>query len=72
MSVKAWYFSTPDQVPPVESDGMDNVVCVAPNVAVVIDVLRAPTTIAALLERGAEAVEAFDDIRVLKQAASAW
>ena len=67
MNVKVSYFSTPDQVPLVDVTVSD-----PPRVAVVIDVLRATTTITALLENGAEAVETFDDINLLKQAASLW
>ena len=84
--VKVWYFSTPDQVPSVVVDrGGDNNnnkkddECHdhdddddRPTVAVVIDVLRATTTITALLEHGAVAVETFDDVDVLKQTASSW
>ena len=43
-----------------------------PEAAVVIDVLRATTTIAWALHNGAEAVEAFADLQRLKAAAEAW
>ncbi len=38
----------------------------------VIDVLRATTTIAWALHNGAEAIEAFDDLEALDRAAQAW
>jgi 2-phosphosulfolactate phosphatase len=43
-----------------------------PDAAVVIDVLRATTTIVWALHNGAEAVQAFADLDRLEQAASAW
>ena len=65
--VQISYFATsetvPEVVPPAEG---------GPDAAVVIDVLRATTTIAFSLEMGAEAVEAFADLVKLEAAASAW
>ncbi len=43
-----------------------------PDCAVVIDVLRATTTIATALDAGAEAVQAFSDIDELMQQSSSW
>ncbi|MCP9849436.1 2-phosphosulfolactate phosphatase family protein [Cyanobium sp. Morenito 9A2] len=43
-----------------------------PDAAVVIDVLRATTTIAWSLHNGAEAVQAFADLEALQAAADAW
>ena len=43
-----------------------------PDCAVVIDVLRATTTIATALSAGAEAVQTFSDIDLLSAQASAW
>ena len=43
-----------------------------PKCAVVIDVLRATTTIATALEAGAEAVQAFSDIDQLLQTSESW
>lgn len=43
-----------------------------PDCAVVIDVLRATTTIATALDAGAEAVQAFSDIDKLMQTSEAW
>ena len=43
-----------------------------PDCAVVIDVLRATTTIATALNAGAEAVQAFSDIDILMQESEKW
>ena len=43
-----------------------------PETAVVIDVLRATTTIACALQNGAEAVETFSDLDRLRQRANEW
>ncbi len=61
------YFHTSEAVPqvlPVAEGG--------PDAAVVIDVLRATTTIAWALENGAEAIQAFADLGELDTAAAAW
>ncbi len=44
----------------------------SPEAAVVIDVLRATTTIACALDNGAEAVQTFADLSDLKYSASQW
>ena len=61
------YFHTSEAVPPVlpVAEG-------GPDAAVVIDVLRATTTIAWALKNGAEAIEAFADLEALAAAAEAW
>ena len=61
------YFHTSEAVPPVlpVAEG-------GPDAAVVIDVLRATTTIAWSLHNGAEAVEAFASLDDLEAAAAAW
>ncbi len=61
------YFHTSEAVPPVQpvAEG-------GPDAAVVIDVLRATTTIAWSLENGAEAIQAFADLDSLEAAAAAW
>jgi 2-phosphosulfolactate phosphatase len=61
------YFHTSEAVPPVlpVSEG-------GPDAAVVIDVLRATTTIAWSLQNGAEAIQAFADLAALEAAAAAW
>ena len=56
------YFHVPAQMPADAS----------PDAAVVIDVLRATTTIAWALHHGAEAVQAFADLDDLRAAAEAW
>ena len=43
-----------------------------PDCAVVIDVLRATTTIATALNAGAEAVQAFSDIDLLMETSAQW
>ncbi|MEY2644581.1 MAG: hypothetical protein RLZZ611_1230 [Cyanobacteriota bacterium] len=61
------YFHTSEAVPavhPVAEGG--------PDAAVVIDVLRATTTIAWSLQNGAEAIQAFADLNELERAAAAW
>jgi 2-phosphosulfolactate phosphatase len=65
--VQLHYFHTSENVPPLQpvAEG-------GPDAAVVIDVLRATTTIAWALENGAEAVEAFADLDALNAAADAW
>ena len=60
------YFHTSEAVPPVRP-----AVEGGPDAAVVIDVLRATTTIAWALENGAEAIEAFADLGELDTAAAA-
>ncbi|MFZ0409170.1 MAG: 2-phosphosulfolactate phosphatase family protein [Cyanobium sp.] len=61
------YFHTSESVPPVlaPSEG-------GPDAAVVIDVLRATTTIAWSLQNGAEAVQAFADLAELETTAATW
>ncbi len=65
--MKLSYFHTSEAVPPVlpPAEG-------GPDAAVVIDVLRATTTIAWSLANGAEAVQAFADLNALEVAAAAW
>jgi 2-phosphosulfolactate phosphatase len=61
------YFHTSEAVPELASpaDG-------GPDAAVVIDVLRATTTIAWALHNGAEAIQAFADLQELEDSARAW
>ncbi len=61
------YFHTSEAVPPVAPvhEG-------GPDAAVVIDVLRATTTIAWSLQNGAEAIQAFADLAALEAAAASW
>ena len=61
------YFHTSEAVPSATppADG-------GPDAAVVIDVLRATTTIAWSLQNGAEAIQAFADLEELEAAAAVW
>ena len=63
--MKISYFHTSEAVPPVlpTAEG-------GPDAAVVIDVLRATTTIAWSLQNGAEAIQAFADLGALETAAA--
>jgi 2-phosphosulfolactate phosphatase len=65
--VQLSYFHTSEAVPAVTAPAAGG-----PDAAVVIDVLRATTTIAWSLQNGAEAVEAFADLAALEEAAAAW
>lgn len=60
--MKLFFYHTPELVPDP----------VTPACAIVIDVLRATTTIAAALHAGAEAVQAFKDLDELMQVSEAW
>lgn len=60
--MKLFVFHTPEQTP---TDSL-------PDCAVVIDVLRATTTIATALHAGAEAVQAFSDMNKLMQVSEDW
>ncbi len=60
--MKLFVYHTPERTP------QDNL----PDCAVVIDVLRATTTIATALNSGAEAVQAFSDIDILMQKSENW
>ena len=61
------YFHSSECVPPVRSLAEGG-----PDAAVVIDVLRATTTIAWSLQNGAEAIEAFASLEELEASAAAW
>ncbi len=60
--LRVLFFSTPDLVPAAPT----------PDAAVVIDVLRATTTITCALRCGAEAVQVFAELDALEAAAAAW
>jgi 2-phosphosulfolactate phosphatase len=67
VALQLFYFHTSEAVPavrPVAEGG--------PDAAVVIDVLRATTTIAWALENGAEAIQTFADLSELEAAARLW
>ncbi|MEX1324285.1 MAG: 2-phosphosulfolactate phosphatase family protein [Synechococcaceae cyanobacterium] len=61
------YFHTSEAVPALTPPGAGG-----PDAAVVIDVLRATTTIAWALHNGAEAIQTFADLQELEAAARAW
>lgn len=61
-SVKLFVYHTPELTP---ADSL-------PDCAVVIDVLRATTTIATALDAGAEAVQAFSDLHQLMRESEDW
>jgi 2-phosphosulfolactate phosphatase len=61
-SVKLFVYHTPELTP---TDGL-------PDCAVVIDVLRATTTIATALDAGAEAVQTFSNLDKLLQESESW
>lgn len=61
------YFHTSESVPEVKPVAQQG-----PDAAVVIDVLRATTTITWALQNGAEAIQAFADLVELDAAASGW
>jgi 2-phosphosulfolactate phosphatase len=65
--VQISYFHSSECVPSVRSLAEGG-----PDAAVVIDVLRATTTIAWSLQNGAEAIEAFANLEELEAAAAAW
>ena len=60
--MKVFIYHTPEQTP---SDHL-------PDCAVVIDVLRATTTIATALNAGADSVQAFSDLSTLMQVSETW
>ena len=60
--MKLFVYHTPERTPTE----------IQPDCAVVIDVLRATTTIATALDAGAEAVQAFSNIEKLKRQSNSW
>jgi 2-phosphosulfolactate phosphatase len=60
--MKLWVYHTPEQVPTGE----------LPDCAVVVDVLRATTTMAVALAAGATAVQVFADLEELLRVSEAW
>jgi 2-phosphosulfolactate phosphatase len=71
--MEIFFYHTPDQAPDLSKDAMKGgQVLYAPDCAIVIDVLRATTTIATALQAGAEAVHAFKDLDTLLRISSRW
>ncbi len=62
-----YLFHTPEATPDWQAEGMP-----PPECAVVIDVLRATTTIATALAAGADGVQVFGDLQMLQEAGSQW
>jgi 2-phosphosulfolactate phosphatase len=60
--VKLYTYHTPERTPSNE----------LPECAIAIDVLRATSTIAAALDSGAEAIQAFSDMETLMQVSDKW
>ncbi len=67
--MKLFVFETPEQTPALDTLDQDQL---KPDCAVVVDVLRATTTIATALAAGAEAVQVFSDLEALRAAGQAW
>ena len=71
--MKTFVYHTPDQVPdlsqPARKGGLP---LEMPACAIVIDVLRATTTMATALASGAEGIQVFDDIDQLFKVSSRW
>ena len=61
MIINLSYYHVADDVPETDSD-----------IAVVIDVLRATTTISWALKNGAESIQVFADLNLLRDTASKW
>ena len=61
MIINLTYFHVADDVPSTDA-----------NIAVVIDVLRATTTISWALKNGADAIQVFADLDLLKNSATEW
>ena len=61
MTINLTYYHVADDVPEINSD-----------VAVVIDVLRATTTISWALKNGADSIQVFADLDLLKKSAMQW
>ncbi|MGF1576093.1 MAG: 2-phosphosulfolactate phosphatase family protein [Cyanophyceae cyanobacterium] len=65
-------FHTPEATPDPSQAQVTTPNGAGPDCAVVIDVLRATTTIATALAAGAEAVQVFADLELLQQTGSQW
>ncbi len=71
--MEIFFYHTPDQAPAMSKDAIKGEqVPDSPDCAIVIDVLRATTTIATALKAGAEAIHAFKDLDTLLRISSRW
>ncbi len=67
--MQVFYFFTPESVPSLAADPPS---IEPPDCAVVVDVLRATTTIATALQEGAEGVQVFADLEDLQRGSQTW
>ncbi|MDG4552838.1 MAG: 2-phosphosulfolactate phosphatase family protein [Candidatus Competibacter sp.] len=71
--MEIFVYHTPDQVPDIGKKARKGGLTLdLPACAIVIDVLRATTTMATALESGAEAIQVFDDLDELFQTSKRW
>ncbi|MCB1767489.1 MAG: 2-phosphosulfolactate phosphatase, partial [Candidatus Competibacteraceae bacterium] len=71
--MEIFVYHTPDQVPDLSKKARKGGLQLdMPACAIVIDVLRATTTMATALESGAEAIQVFDDIDELFRVSKHW
>ncbi|PIE83647.1 MAG: 2-phosphosulfolactate phosphatase [Candidatus Contendobacter odensis] len=71
--MQVFVYHTPDQVPDFKKKSYHSGTQLEmPSCAIVIDVLRATTTMATALESGAEAIQVFDDINALFRLSKLW
>ncbi|QQS54843.1 MAG: 2-phosphosulfolactate phosphatase family protein [Candidatus Competibacteraceae bacterium] len=71
--MEIFVYHTPDQVPDISQKARKGGLTLdLPACAIVIDVLRATTTMATALESGAEAIQVFDDLDVLFRTSERW
>ena len=71
--MEIFVYHTPDQVPDIgEKARKGGLTLDLPACAIVIDVLRATTTMATALESGAEAIQVFDDLDELFRISKRW
>ncbi len=71
--MEIFVYHTPDQVPDLSKKSRKGGLNLEmPACAVVIDVLRATTTMATALQSGAEAIQVFDDLDELFRASKKW
>ncbi len=72
-TMETFVYHTPDQVPDLSKKARKGGLQLElPDCAVVIDVLRATTTMATALESGAEAIQVFDDLDELFRISKRW